>query len=111
MQDTVQVINETLHEVVGEGAQRELLPVMDKLTDGGDLGVEVFEENPLDPEATFTVRFEADEVRASEQGDSRPGIVLRVSKKHLADVCSNPARFRRNPMNIDLIWLKSRVAA
>lgn len=109
--DTVQVINETLHDERDDVVQRRLLPVMDKLTDGGDIGVEVFEENPLEPEACFTVQFQEEQVQAYERGQGRSGVVLRVSKDHLADVCNDPARFRSNPMSIDLIWLKSRVAA
>jgi hypothetical protein len=111
MQDSVQIINEALHSGTAPDAKQLPARVVDRLTDGGEFCVEVFDEESLRTEGAYLIRFKPQAVAVSEAGGRRADISLRVSRRHLEQVCENPASYRANPLCIDVVWLKSRLTA
>lgn len=111
MKATVDVINGALHDNPQQVVEKRVVAVMDKLTDGRDLGVAVFKSNPAQPGDYFTLRFSDHSVRCVAHNDAAPDVTVKVTEAHLRDVCDHPRQYMADPLRLEVVWLKSRAAA
>ena len=109
--ETLDTINSALDEHGDKPVFKQMLEGADKALAGRKFGVAVYKENPKEPHDYFTLRFNNRKFELDSRGKDAPDIDWKVSTDYLQDVSGNPDKYIKNPLLLDVDWIKSRLAA
>lgn len=103
------VVNRAMGEHRDEFPYKQLLHGAEKLLDDKTVGVAVYQRNPDQPHAWFTIAFEDGTFDLLEQGAKNPDMTWKMPEAHVDEVVENPREYIRDPAKLDLDWLKTRI--
>lgn len=100
------VVNRSIRENADRLPWRTVLSAARRLLDGRRIGVSIYKNQPAASHDFFTVHFVKDEFRILEHGKDDPDLTWPIRDAHLRTVTSDPDRYARNPLLLDLDWLQ-----
>jgi hypothetical protein len=105
----LEVSNRALEEVQDTPVINKLAGLMEKQASGRHFGVAVYAKDASTPHDYFTVRVHNHELQLVSHGKESPDIDWKVSVDYLRDINAQPEAYIRNPLKLDLDWLKHRL--
>ena len=108
--ETLQVMSEALtaHKDASP-PYREILARSERILEGQDLGVAVYEKTPDAPVDHYTIRIDGAKFHVVAHGKREPAVVWSVSVDYLRRVAGNPQVYLDVPARLDLAWLERRL--
>ncbi len=105
----VNIANEAIEARRDEFPYDALIRMAERLYQGQDIGIAVYDEDPEAPHARFTVRFAQGELSIVELGRTDEEVTeWKMPEAHLNEVVSHASAYRKNPLRFDANWLMER---
>ncbi|MCA9581666.1 MAG: hypothetical protein KC416_07705, partial [Myxococcales bacterium] len=102
------VVNRAIDTHQNQFPFQQMLKVGEKLTKDRKFGAAVYKDSPEHPHDYFTISFDGHKLNA-ERGKDAPALEWKVKQEYLENVVSHPDEYVKNPLKLDLNWVKSRL--
>lgn len=111
LQRALDTINKAIAANSDEMPYRYILEAGDRYVDGMKMGIGIYDTDPSTPFAFYTIAFKDRQLKLVEHGKGENDLNWRVSVDYLEQLAKNKRHYVKNPVEIDLDWLKSRAGA
>jgi hypothetical protein len=103
------VTNTAMENMRDKPVIKEVLKLVDKHAAGRKFGVAVYGGDADHPYDYYTVRLNQSRIEFVSRGKDEPDVDWKVSADYLRDINENSDDYIKNPLKLDLDWLKSRL--
>ena len=107
--DALAVVNRSLAANRDHALFGRILELADEHLEGHRANMVVYQDDPAERRAFFTVRWSAGHLELLTRGKGPHESEWKVSTEWLRSVRDDPERYVRNPALLDLDWLATRI--
>lgn len=107
----INVVNRSMGENKDKMPYKLMFDARNKLLEDDRIGVAVYKTDAKTPHDWFTITLKDGTFQVLDHGKKTPDVTWRVKQDHLQNVVEHSDEFVKNPMKLDLDWLKTRLSS